>query len=164
MTLYELTGQYLELLDMMDDPDIDEHVIIDTLESVGGEIEDKADAYAKIIAELQYRASAVGAEIKRLNDRKKSLEANVERIKANLQASMTATGKTKFKTNLFSFSVQKNGGALPVIIDVDVNDLPIEMTVITRQADKKMIASYLEQNPDCAWAHFGERGESLRIR
>ena len=164
MTLYELTGQFLELLEMMDDPDIDEQVIIDTLEGVSGEIEVKADNYAKIIAELQSRTSAINLEIKRLQDRKKMIENNIDRMKDSLKQAMVTTGKTKFKTDLFSFSVQKNGGALPVIVTVDPDQLPAEMVVITKTPDKKAIAKYLEYNPDCDFAYFGERGESLRIK
>ena len=52
MRLYELTGQFLELLDMLEDEEVDEQVIMDTLESVEYEIEDKADGYAKIIKAL----------------------------------------------------------------------------------------------------------------
>ena len=47
--IYELTGQFLQLLDMLEDEEVDEQVIMDTLESVEYEIEDKADGYAKII-------------------------------------------------------------------------------------------------------------------
>lgn len=46
--IYELTGQFLQLLDMLEDEEVDEQVIMDTLESVEYEIEDKADGYAKI--------------------------------------------------------------------------------------------------------------------
>ena len=47
--LYELTGFFLELMDMLEDEECDEQCIMDTLESVEYEIEDKADGYAKII-------------------------------------------------------------------------------------------------------------------
>lgn len=164
MTLYDLTGQYLELLDMMDDPDIDEQTILDTLESVGGEIEDKADNYAKIMVELQNKVEAMDLEIKRLQERRKSLENNIERMKNNLQASMIATGKRKFKTNLFSFGIQKNGGALPVILDVDVDDLPEYLLIVSKSPNKKAIAEAIENDPELTFAHFGERGESLRIK
>ena len=47
-SIYELTGEYLELMDMLEDEEIDEQTIIDTLEALDGEIENKADNYAKI--------------------------------------------------------------------------------------------------------------------
>lgn len=43
-TLYELTAEYQQLLDMARDPDVDEKALSDTMEAIGGEIEDKADS------------------------------------------------------------------------------------------------------------------------
>ena len=45
-TLYELTNDYLTLLDMAEDPDVEEDVLRDTMEGIEGEIEIKADGYA----------------------------------------------------------------------------------------------------------------------
>ena len=41
--IYELTNDFLELLNMLEDEEVDEEVIMDTLESIEYEIEDKAD-------------------------------------------------------------------------------------------------------------------------
>ena len=49
--LYQLTNNYETVLNMLYDEDVDEQMILDTLESIEGEIEDKADGYAKIIKE-----------------------------------------------------------------------------------------------------------------
>lgn len=163
MTLYELTDEFMALLEMMDDPDIDEQTIIDTMESVGGEIEDKADAYARIIRELEGRIGGIKAEVERLTNRRRTMEANIDRMKRTLQDAMILTGKTKFKTDLFSFAIQKNGGSLPIIIDVEPSELPDELCVIERKPDRKAIAEALDAG-DCEYAHYGERGESLRIR
>lgn len=51
--IYELTSNYEHLLNMLYDEDVDEQAILDTLESIEGDIEDKADGYAKIIKELE---------------------------------------------------------------------------------------------------------------
>ena len=67
MTLYELTNDYMELLQMAEDPDIEEDVFRDTLEGIVGAIEDKAEAYAIIIGELTAKADHITAEAKRLN-------------------------------------------------------------------------------------------------
>ena len=106
-TLYELTGQYKELLDMMEDPDIDPKIITDTLEGLNGEIEEKADGYAKVMRQLQAEAEAIEKEEERLNDRRDMLMSRVARMKEALMESMRATGKTKFKTTLFSFGIRK---------------------------------------------------------
>ena len=53
MNLYELTGAYKEILSMFQDENSDQQMLIDTLESLDGAIEDKADNYAKIIKTLE---------------------------------------------------------------------------------------------------------------
>ena len=84
-TLYELTGEYLELLEMAEDPETDPQAFTDTLESLDWEFEDKADGYAKIIAQMNADSAAIADEIKRLQARKKSMEGNVDRMKKSLQ-------------------------------------------------------------------------------
>ena len=51
-SLYELTEQYLALMELAYDPDVDDQTFFDTLEGLNGEIEDKADGYAKIITKM----------------------------------------------------------------------------------------------------------------
>ena len=43
----------LIVMDMLEDEEVDEQTIIDTLEALDGEIENKADNYAKIIRSLE---------------------------------------------------------------------------------------------------------------
>ena len=38
-TLYDLTNEYLEVLDLANDPEIPPDVVADTLEAIGGDIE-----------------------------------------------------------------------------------------------------------------------------
>jgi chromosome segregation ATPase len=163
-TLYELKGEYLQLLEMLEDPDIEEQVVLDTLEGIDYELEIKAENYAKIMKELEGNVETIKTEQQRLADKKSKLEANIKRLKDNLQEAMIATGKTKFKTDLFSFNIQKNGGAAPVLLDVDTSELPDELVIYTEKPNLKAIGELLKSDPECKYAHFGERGESLRIK
>jgi len=161
-TLYELTNDWMQLLHMLEDG-ADEDVINDTLEGLDYEIEQKADGYAKVIRALEADAAAYKTEIDRMTDRKRTIENNIDRMKKNLQATMELTGKTKFKTDLFSFNVQNN--APSVVIDAeDVNDIPIEYLIVEAKVDKKKIATDIKAGVDLhAFAHL-EQSRSLRIR
>ena len=77
-SLYKLTAEYEQLLNMLYDEDIDEQMIIDTIESKESEIEDKADNYAKIIKELEAKANARREEAKRLTENAKVFENRVK--------------------------------------------------------------------------------------
>ena len=63
--LYQLTNNYETVLNMLYDEEVDEQMILDTLEGIVGEIEDKADGYAKIINELEAKKNARKEEAKR---------------------------------------------------------------------------------------------------
>ena len=157
MTLYELTDDYLTLLEMAEDPDIDEQALKDTMEGIEGALEIKAEGYAKIIRMLEGDAAACDAESKRLRNKKQAIERNIDRMKKALQYAMETTGKTKFKTPLFSFGIQKNPAS--VVIDHAGKywiPQPPEL-------DKKAIKAYIKENGDVDWAHL-EQTESLRIR
>lgn len=163
-TLYELTNEFMELLDMLEDPEIEEQVVLDTLEGIDFELELKADGYAKVIKELEGSIETIKAEQTRLAKKKSTMEANIARIKNNLQDAMVKTGKTKFKTDLFSFNIQKNGGKAPVILDVkDTSELPDELVRIKEEPDIEAIRKLIDAG-ECKYAHYGERGESLRIK
>lgn len=163
-TMYELTTDYKALLDMATDPDIDPEAIADTLEAIGEEIEIKAENIAVILKELEAEAAKLKAEEQRLKDRRATYENNVKRLKSYLFDAMKLTGKEKFKTALFSFNIQKNGGKIPVIVDVDCSELPDDLVTITEKPNLDAIAAFLENNPESKLAHFGQRGETLRIK
>lgn len=161
-TIYELTDEYVELLNMLEDPDIDPDVLADTMEGLSGEIEVKADGYAKVIAELNAAIAGLKAEIERLTNRKTTMENNVKYLKSTLQFAMETTGKTKFKTDLFSFSVQKNPAA--VVVDKPLTEIPDKYLIPQDpKIDKTKIKEDLKAGIDIGIAHL-EQSQSLRIR
>lgn len=164
MRLYELTEQYEILQDMMYDPDVDEQIVRDTMEALWGEIEDKADGYAKIILDMKYDMEALQAEERRLQARRQSLDARQKWLKENLMTNMEAIGKTKIKTALFTVSIQKNGGKEPLVIDGNIDDIPGKFLVpqppvVNGDAVRELLA---EKQVD--WAHLEPRGVHLGIR
>lgn len=163
--LYNLTADYKELLNLLYDPESNQQSIIDTLDAIEGAIEEKADGYAMVIKTIDADIAGIDAEIKRLQARKQVLDNRKGWLKSNLQESMQALGKTKFKTALFSFGIQKNGGKRAVILDCSVNDLPPELQKVTLEPNKEAIRNLLEKQgaEDNQYAHLAPQGESLRI-
>nr|DAZ10847.1 MAG TPA: resistance protein [Caudoviricetes sp.] len=161
MNIYELTGNYEHLLNMLYDEDVDEKALLDTLESIEGDIEDKADGYAKIIKELEAQSKARKEEAKRLTESAQTLDNRIKMLKSNLFNCMKITGKTKFTTNLFSFDIVKNGGKQPLTIDGDV---PKEYTKTVIENDTSKIRQALENGENLPFAHLEPRGERLSIR
>lgn len=163
-SLYELTEAYDTVLEMLYDPEVDEQTVIDTLDGIEGEIEDKADNYAKLIRELQADADNLKEEEQRIAARRKSLESRADRLKRNLQANLEFIGKTKFKTALFTFSVSQNGGLQPLTITENLEEIPGKYLIPQPPVPDKDKIRELLKSKEVEWAHFEPRGNSLRIR
>lgn len=164
-TLYELTAEYQNLLDMAADDSVDPEVLADTMEAIGGEIEEKADGYAMVMRELGGQVELLKAEIDRLTARKRAIENNIAGMKKTLENAMCAVGKTKFKTNLFSFGIQNNPPSV-IMDEQELGNIPTEYLIEQDpKIDRKKILEDLKagvENARCI-AHI-EQKQSLRIR
>lgn len=166
MNIYDLTNEYINLLALAEDPDVDLEELSSAMEEISGEIEDKADGYAFVVQRINSDIDFISAEIKRLQDRKKAFEARAERIKETLMKSMNAIGRKKIQTATHTFTVSKNGGKIPVVISLfaTANDVPDEFRNVKYDFNKDAIREALEAGEILDFAELGERGESLRIK
>ena len=162
-SLYEVTGNILALQELLESPLDDENILKDTLEAVQGEYEQKIESYCKVIRNIETDIEAFKIEAKRLTEKAKMLEKNRDRLKKAMFDSMKATNTNKVKGQIFTVAIQKNGGKLPVIVDVETDYLPKELVKVVESPDLEAIAKLLEQG-ESPLAHWGERGESLRIK
>lgn len=162
-TIYELTDDFSRLLEMAEDPETDPQAFADTLEGLEYEIEVKAENYAKVIKQLDSDAAGLDSEIKRLQVKKSAIANSQDRMKKTLEGAMIATGKVKFKTDLFSFNIQKN----PPSVELDEEHLeliPIEYLIPQDpKPDKKRMLAELKEGKELGFARL-KQTESLRIR
>lgn len=166
MTMYELKDEYRQLLDMVDDDDVSPDALKDTFEAIEGEIEAKAEGYAMVIAEAERDVLAIDAEIDRLEARMNCRKNKIKAMKEVVKDAMELTGKTKFQTALYNFSIRKN--PYKVVIDNE-QMIPAEFFRIPEpelsKADlKEALKKQLESEGTApAYAHL-EQGTSLSIR
>ena len=160
-TLYEIKGQFKELMEMADECNLTQADIKDTLEGLDYELEEKADAYAKVIRTLECDVDSVDAEIKRLTDKKIRVQNNIGSMKRSLESTMLELGKKKIKTPLFGFNIQKNPPSVNIL---DESKVPDNFRI--KQPDKidrKSIIAELKESGNTDWAELVQT-ESLRIR
>lgn len=162
MKLYEISEAMQTLQQMMED-EPDNQVIKDTLEAIEGEAEYKLEQMAMIIKNLNADVEAYNSEIARMTARKNTIKNNIDWLKFEMLGFMNAHNIQKVKGEVLNVSVAKNGGKLPIILDVDVESLPDELVKIEKSADNSKIAEMLD-NGDCLFAHYGERGSHINIR
>lgn len=163
-TLYDLTQDYKNLLDLAGSMDADEvETFNDTLEAVLGEIEVKADGYAVVLAEIEGRINTVNREIGRLEAIESALSNTRRRMIDRLKTAMEDIGKKEIKTDLHRFKIVRNGGKQP--LDIDEGCVPEEYTKteVKQVPDKDKIRKALESGECLTFAHLEERGTHLKI-
>ena len=163
-SLYNLSAAYRSLMERLYDEELPEEAIIDTLDSLEGAIEDKADGYGKVIRMLDADIAEIKIEEARLNARRKSLERKKEMLKGNLFDAMKTVGVAKIKTALFTVSIRKNGGKRGLVLDCAVDKLPAEFQKVTIEANNEALRELLADRESCEYCHLAEQGESLTIK
>lgn len=162
LNMYDMTEEWQSVFEMLLDPEIPEEAVMDTIEMIEADMDIKADSYAKIMKSMDGDVDKIDKEIKRLQERKASITSRKNWLKSSLENMMRTTGRTKFKTALFSFNIQKNGGNVPVILSPEI-PVPDEW-LKPGDPDTTKIRKHLEAGGELPFAMLGDRGESLRIR
>ena len=98
MKLYELTQDFMALMNAIDNEEIPEEALADTLESITAGIEEKADNIACILKALSAEIDAFKAEENRLAERRKQKEKAHDRLKQYLSDSLLKVGIDKMET------------------------------------------------------------------
>lgn len=159
MKLYELTNQYLELEQKLQDEGIDIVCIQDTLESIEGEIEDKVDGIAKMIRNIEGDINAFKAEEERMYQRRTTLINRKESIKNYLASQMELLNREKVKTPLFTASFRTS----KAVDIVDMTKIGTQYLTISTTINKSAISEDLKAGIKVEGAELKEN-KSLQIR
>ena len=116
---YDLTGQYLALAELADDPDMPGDALADSLEGIEGEIELKAQALLQVVAGMEGDTGAIDREIERLKGRKQVIQNRANRMRQYLFDNMVISGIDKIACPLFQITLAK-GRPMVVVTDADV--------------------------------------------
>ena len=110
MTLYEMTTAYKAFLTAVENGDIPEEAIADTLEGIESSIDEKIDNIACMLKSLAAEEAAIKAEEERLAQRRKSKANLQDRLKNYLSDMLLAMGKTEFENPRHKISFRKTPG------------------------------------------------------
>ena len=161
LSLYELTGNYKNLLDLLDNPEVPEDVLQQGILAVKDDISVKAENYVKIIKMLNGDANTIDDEIKRLTALKKTKKNHIAALKNNLFECLQATGLKKVKGTLFTISIGKNPASVEV---VDTSKIPKDYFIQQEPTlDKTLLLKDLKAGKEISGAVI-KQGESLRIK
>lgn len=162
MNLYELSDAMRQVQEAAESG-ADEHTVAEALEQLSGEFRDKAQGVAYVIKNLSASAGTIDDEIKRLQDRKSSLNKKVDRLKQYLIDNMRAEGLSSVDDGILRATVSK-----PRPVAVINDDLVIPdsyMRIKTDVAvDKKLLLDDLKSGKEVPGAKLGESKPSLTIK
>lgn len=164
LSLYQLSNNYLEALDFLTDPETDlpAEVINDTLESLGGELEDKAVNVAKFLRNMEAAAEAIKAAEADMAKRRKTLESRAKWLKDYLKGNMEACGISKIECPYFKIAIQKNPAAINILDESAIPD-HFKEQVVTWRINKAAIKETIKAGKEVSGAEL-VNGTRLAIR
>ncbi len=108
MKLYELACDYKALMQAIDDDELPEECIVDTLEAITGEIEVKADNIACMLKNIEADIKALKEEETKLAIRRKTKERMYERLKQYLSFTLQTLSIDKVETSRNKITFRKS--------------------------------------------------------
>lgn len=101
MKLYELTQNYQNLLELLDNEEVDKEMIKQALDEVMDNIKSKIHSICTIVNDQKGDIDMIDAEIKRLQALKKNKQSNMDFLKGYLSDMLQANNINKMDTGLF---------------------------------------------------------------
>lgn len=159
-TLYNIIGEFELLYQYATDED-DEQAFRDTLESLKGDLSNKAAGYVSVINQLAMEVAECDKVIKAFREKKEQRENSIKRMKEALMLAMDVAGVESIPAGDYTLKIVKNGGIQPLKI---TGDVPDNFKKIIYEDDKDLIRKALNDGEELGFAHLEERGRHLNIR
>jgi hypothetical protein len=163
-SLYVVAAEYRAAAEILDDLDLPEEVVRDTLESISGELEAKAISVAQFVRNLEASAEQIKAAEKSMADRRKAIEGRADRVRQYLLDNMLATGITKIECPYFKLAVRDNP---PSVVINELSLIPSSYMTDPPPPppapDKALIKKAIQDGFEVPGAHL-TRGKRLEIK
>ena len=144
--LYQIAAQYqADFIALADMDEIDETTVANTLDAMEGEVVAKGANVSAYILNIEAVIDAMKSAERKMADRRKSAERQVEWMKSYLLRNMEACGIKEIEAADKSFRVRLMAGRESVVI-TDESSIPSEMmrTKTITEPDKVAIASAIK--------------------
>ena len=159
--LYEIASEYKQALVELNNMDLDDQTIADTLEGLSGDMEAKGRSVAAFFQNLDSEAAAIKDAVQRMSARQKVIQNRSARLRQYLLDNMQRCEITEISCPEFAIKVVKNP---PSVIVDDVYAIPSDYTKekVTVTVDKTLIKTAIKDGHDVPGAHT-ETGYRLKI-
>lgn len=162
--LYVLAQQYRADLDQLAELDLDPQTLADTIEGMGGELEQKAVAVAMWARNLEASADAIEEAAKAMQERAKAARKRADSTRAYLLGAMQSTGIKKIECPHFVISVRQSPESVEIEDETQIPpDYMTDPKPVPPKPDKALIKRAIQDGfevPGCKLV----RGASLQIK
>lgn len=155
--LYLLAGEYRAAAEQLADLDLPPEVVRDTLESLGGELEVKAQAVGHMVRSIEASADAMKQWARDAQERASSALARAEALREYLSTNLQACGISKVEGPGIALSFRKSTAVVidePALIPVGFMRVPEPPPP---SPDKKALADALKAGEVVPGAHLETR-------
>ena len=160
MKLIELTDIYKNILNLIDSGEATEDELKLALNQIEDEIETKAQNIAFVLKEIDSDIEKFKSMEDEFARKRKRLENSKVNLKQYLESNMIATDKKKFKTEFFSFNIQKNAPSLDI---ANEDHIPDKYYITERKLQKRELLDAVKGGLEIDGVLL-KQSESLRIR
>lgn len=143
IALYEMTAEFKAVAQKLEELDLDDQTIADTLEGYSADFENKVIAISSFIRNLEVSAAAMKNAEAEMNDRRRAVERKVEGLKSYVLTNMKAIGMDKVECPLFKVSVRTNAPSVVVAENAVVPCRFVEKKWVD-QVNKKALKEAIE--------------------
>jgi hypothetical protein len=158
--LYKLSEQYNRIYEMGVDEEIDAQTVLDTMESLEGEIQEKLEACCRVIRSWESQSEGLKVEIATLTKRKRATENAIEKMKFYMAEQMGIIGVEKMEAGIFKLALQNSPPSMEI---ADESKVPSEYVEMTPVINKAKIKAELMAGKLLKFAQLFQ-GKHLRIR
>jgi len=142
-TLYDLSAEYVHILDLLEAEDADADALESELDRIAGKITHKAEAIAGLVMQLDGMSAMRKAEAKRLRERAEADESHAARLRDYLLRHMRAIGTERIDTARFTVSIRQNPPSVEVLEEMLVPPKWLRV-VTTTSVDKRAILEHVK--------------------
>lgn len=114
-SLFEISREYREAANLLEDLGLDETTVNDTLESISGDLTTKAQNIGFVIRNMEASAEQIKLAAKAMTDRAKAIENRAASVKQYLFDGMKLADVPKIDTPYFKLAIRDN----PVSVVID---------------------------------------------
>ena len=161
--LFELAAEFRALSDKLNDAELDQQTITDTLDGASGDLEEKIINTAKYYRNIEADAEKIEEAAKQMLARAKTLRNHAGHIKTYLQSNLERAGLQKVNSPWFVVSIAQNPEAVTVDDEEAIPRDYFKEIPVSYQLDKSLLKQAIKDGFTVPGARL-TRGTTLRIK